>query len=133
MTNGDELAPGDVVAIQQLMALYGHVADSPDGERLAEVFTQDAVFHSRVRDVRLEGLPAIQRWFALGKPPHPPAHQSTNVFVYVADGTVRVLSKYIAINAETGRARTGDYTDVVVKTDAGWRIRERVSVARFGD
>jgi uncharacterized protein (TIGR02246 family) len=131
--NGDELATGDIVAIQQLMALYGHAADSPDTELLAQVFTEDAVFHSRVRDVKLEGLPAIQRWFALGKPPHPPAHQSTNVFVYVTDATVRVMSKYIAINAETATARTGDYTDIVVKTDEGWRIRERVSVARFGD
>src|ERR1700753_799076 len=118
---GDALSQGAIVAIQQLMALYGHAADSPDGALLDEVFTEDAVFHSRVRDVKLEGLPAIRRWFALGKPPHPPAHQSTNVFVYVTDGTVRVMSKYIAINAETGSARTGDYTDIVVKTDAGWR------------
>jgi SnoaL-like domain len=131
MTAAD-LSPSDIVAIHQLLALYGHAADWPTQARLAEVFTEDAVFHSRVRNVRLVGLAAIQEWFALGKPPHPPAHQSTNVFVYTADETVRVMSKYIAIDHETGTARTGDYADIVVKTEAGWRIKERVSIARFG-
>lgn len=122
----------DIVAIEQLMALYGHVVDAPTQERFGDVFTEDAVFHSRVRDVRLEGLAAIREWFALGKPPHPPAHQSTNVHIHVTGDTVRVWSKYLAVDPETGGVRIGDYEDVVVKTERGWRIRERVSTARFG-
>ena len=127
------LTTDDIAAIHQLVALYGHAADGPSTDLFNEVFTTDAVFDSRASDRRFEGLEAIKSWFALGKPPHPPAHQTTNVYVYEdADGTVRVKSKFLAINPETGLPRTGDYNDTVVKTDQGWRIRERVSSDRFG-
>jgi len=123
----------DLAAIHQLIALYGHAADSDDDDIFDEVFSEDAVFKSRASDRLLEGRQAIKAWFALGKPPHPPAHQTTNVYVYeTADGTVRVKSKFLAINPDTGLPRTGDYNDIVVKTASGWRIRERVSFDRFG-
>lgn len=122
----------DVVAIQQLLALYGHAADEPTQELLSEVFTPDAVFESRGRGRRLDGLDAIKAWFAEGKPPHPPAHQTTNVYVYERDDEVRVRSKFIGIDHASATARTGDYDDVVVKTDRGWRIARRVSTLRFG-
>jgi hypothetical protein len=123
----------DIAAIHQLIALYGHAADSDSQDLFDEVFAQDAVFESRASDRHFEGREAIKGWFALGKPPHPPAHQTTNVYVYEdAAGTVRVKSKFLAINPDTGLPRTGDYNDIVVKTDEGWRISERVSSDRFG-
>jgi hypothetical protein len=123
----------DIVEIQQLIANYGHAADSPDGERLGEVFAADAVFLSNASGMRFEGLAAIREWFALGKPPHPPSHQTTNVFVYDLDGDeARVQSKFIGIDPESGLPWTGDYDDRVVRTPAGWRIAERTSTNRFG-
>lgn len=122
----------DIVQIHQLLALYGHAADAPTQDRLGEVFTEDAVFHSNASGLHFEGLPAIRAWFAQGKPPHPPSHHTTNVHVHTDDETVRVKSKYLAINPETGLPRSGDYDDVVVRTPDGWRIRERVSTDRFG-
>src|ERR1044071_2445197 len=69
-----DMTTEDVVAIQQLLALYGHAADAPTQNLLDDVFTADAVFESRGRGRRLDGLDAIKAWFAEGKPPHPPAH-----------------------------------------------------------
>jgi SnoaL-like domain len=127
-----ELTNQDIVEIQQLLALYGHAADSPSQDLFEKVFSRDAVFRSGATGLSYEGLAAIQAWFAQGKPPHPPAHQTTNVYAYVDGDTVRVKSKFLAINPRTGLPRVGDYNDVLVKTHDGWRIRERVSSDRFG-
>jgi hypothetical protein len=123
----------DVVAIQQLMALYGHAADGPTGEMLSRVFTENAIYESGARGRRFVGLAAIEAWFGEGKPPHPPAHQTTNSFVYRDGSHVRVRSKYVAVNQATGTLRMGDYDDIVVSTPQGWRIQHRVSSERHGD
>lgn len=126
------LTAQDVTEIHQLMSLYGHAADADDQGSLADVFTQDAVFDARPVEAGLhEGLAAIRAWFALGKPPHPPSHNTTNVYVYEDGGQVRVRSKWLTIAAATGRPRSGDYDDVVVKTGAGWRIRTRLATGRY--
>jgi len=126
------LATEDIVAIQQLMALYGHVADSGDPERFAEVFTEDGTFDPSAMGGEVHrGLEAIRAFFGLGSPPHPPSHQMTNVYVYEDGGTVRVLSKWFTIDRASGDVKTGDYADVVVRTDGGWRIRERVATSRW--
>jgi hypothetical protein len=129
--NTSSLSAEEIIAIHQLLALYGHAADSATQDIFDEVFTEDAVFVSQVSQVRLEGLSRIKAWFALGKPPHPPAHQTTNVVVLGSGPEVRVRSKYLAINPETGAARLGDYEDVVVKTAYGWRIKQRTSTPRY--
>jgi hypothetical protein len=117
---------GDIVEIQQLMALYGHVADDPDLTRLDLVFTDNAVFDaSAVGWGVRQGRDAIAAWFKLGKPPHPPSHMLTNVFVHDGDDRRRVSSKWLVISEATGAIVCGDYEDVVVRTPAGWRIAER--------
>jgi hypothetical protein len=126
------LTSDDITEIHQLLALYGHAADSPTQDLFAKVFTEDAVFSSGATGRRYQGLAAIQAWFAQGKPPHPPAHQTTNVYAYVEEGVARAKSKFLAINPATGLPRVGDYNDVLIKTEDGWRIRERVSSDRFG-
>jgi hypothetical protein len=61
------LESSDIVAITQVVNLYGHVLDARDWDRLTEVFTDDGVFD--LSDVVIpgagspvhEGLPAIRR------------------------------------------------------------------------
>jgi hypothetical protein len=119
----------DVVEIQQLMAHYGHLVDARNFRRLAEIFSDDGVFDVTVyRAGRHEGLPAVIAFFEAAT--HPPAHHSTNLYVYEQSGAVRALSKY-AVPAEGGRMFGGDYQDVLVRTPEGWRIRERVVTARW--
>jgi len=73
----------------------------------------------------------IRAFFALGAPPHPPSHHSTNVYVYAEGGTVRVLSKWMTVDRASRDMKSGDYRDVVVRIDGAWRIRERIAVARW--
>ena len=113
----------DIVDIHQLIAFYGHAVDEPDQRLLPQVFTRDAVFVAPFGTY--EGLDAICAWFALGKPPHPPSHHVTNIWVHEVDGEVCVRSKWFVVDRTDGSAATGDYEDVVVKTPEGWRIKHR--------
>jgi ketosteroid isomerase-like protein len=121
----------DVTEIQQLIALYGHVADG-ELDRLDDVFTEDGVFDAGATSGGVHlGVEAIRAFFQREAPPHPPSHHATNVYAYEDGGTVRVLSKWFAVDKQTGGLRSGDYRDVVVRTGAGWRIAERVVVRRW--
>jgi hypothetical protein len=72
----------DIIEIQQLMALYGHAVDAPDQAMFPQSFTEDAAFDAGPTGWGLiEGRAAIAAWFALGKPPHPPSHNTSNVHV----------------------------------------------------
>jgi len=120
----------DVVAIERLVALYGHAADG--AARLEDVFTDDAVLDmSALSGEVYRGIGQIRAFFALGAPPHPPSHHSTNVVVAADADAVRVLSKWMTVDRASGGLKTGDYADVVVRREGGWRIRERVATARW--
>jgi hypothetical protein len=64
-------------------------------------------------------------------------HHATNIYVHPRRRrTMRADSKVISIFAEGdlkdgGTASCADFHDVVVKTAAGWRIKERVAVSRW--
>lgn len=121
----------DIIEIQQLMALYGHVVDAPDQSMFSHVFTEDAVFDASSTGWGLiEGREAIAAWFALGKPPHPPSHHVTNVHIREEDGETRVRSKWLVIDRRTENMVSGDYDDIVVRTDDGWRIKHRSFMIR---
>jgi hypothetical protein len=122
----------DIVDIQQLEAFCHHAVDHDDQSLLHLAFTDDAVFDARqCGGPRIEGLKGISEFFALGKPPHPPSHHMTNCWIREEDGRVKVWMKFMVMDRETGRMHTGDNNDWVVRTDEGWRIRERVARMRY--
>ena len=84
----------DVVAIQQLYVLYGHVMDDRDWPRLGDLFTEDCVFDATAIGVPLmEGLEAIAAMTA-SSPMAPVAHHVTNVLVESVTGdTASVRAK----------------------------------------
>jgi hypothetical protein len=119
----------DIVAIQQLMAHYGHLVDGKQWLRLGEIFSDDGTFDVTAYQAgRHEGLPAVVAFFERAS--HPPAHHSTNLYVYEESGATRAWSKY-AVPSEGGRMLGGDYKDVLVRTTNGWRIKERVVTASW--
>ncbi|HEY8122002.1 MAG TPA: nuclear transport factor 2 family protein [Myxococcota bacterium] len=119
----------DIVAIQQLMAHYGHLVDGKQWPRLGEIFAENGAFDvSAYQAGRHESLSAVIAFFE--RATHPPAHHSTNLFVYEEAGETRAWSKY-AVPSEGGRLYGGDYKDVLVRTTNGWRIKERVVTARW--
>jgi hypothetical protein len=122
----------DVIAIHQLLGLYGHVVDGQQTDRLADVFTPDATFDTSDFGQGIHrGLDAIRAIFALGSPPHPPAHLATNFFVYREADSTLAHSKWLTIDRATGCVRSGDYHDELVDGPDGWRIAYRKVVIRF--
>jgi hypothetical protein len=125
--------PEVVIAITQVLNLYAHIADAEDQSGLSEVFIDDGVFDCSALGVgRHTGIEEIAAFFAQGKPPHPPSHHSANIVVDSVEGdTARARSKWFAVDRATGGMVTGEYTDRLVKTDAGWRLAERVAEVRW--
>lgn len=116
----------DIIDIQQLVALYGHAVDADDESLVPLVFAKDGVFDpSAMGGPVVEGVDALVAFYAASKPYLPPSHNVTNVHVYEQDGETRVRSKWFIINAKDNSLIMGDYSDVVVRTDEGWRIKHR--------
>ena len=122
----------DIVAIHQILALYGHLVDERDWLGLANVFTEDAVFDASDAG----GGPAtcslkdLQAQFDNARTLHPLAHHITNPYVWQeAGGKVHAKSKIVGILAG-GCAGSGSYLDTLVHTPEGWRIQQRVVTLR---
>ena len=121
----------DVLAIHELLALYGHIIDEREWHRVGELFTADAVY-----DMRDFGLPQVRGGQAIGAlwgapdAAHPLAHHATNIVVREdPDGTVRVLSKGLGVGPQ-GRVGSVVYRDVVTRTSQGWRFAARTGQLR---
>lgn len=128
------LSTADIVDIQQLEAFCHHAVDHEDQSLFHLAFTQDARFDARQCGGPLcEGLDGIIAFFALGKPPHPPIHHMTNCWVREEDGRVLVKMKWIIPDSMgRGSFHGGVNDDWVVRTDDGWRIKERIASLRYG-
>jgi 3-phenylpropionate/cinnamic acid dioxygenase small subunit len=121
--------PIEIVLIHQLLGRYGHLIDAHDWDAFGELFVEDASIDYRSSTGRIErsGRDAIVEWFR--GVAHPAAHHVTNIVVADepdADGRVAVHSKFLApytrAEHETKRLYGGDYHDLVVRTDGGWRF-----------
>jgi len=126
----------DIVLINQLLAQYGHIVDAEEWLRFDELFVDDAVLDYRGVNVPgvLRGLEAITSFFRGAN--HPSAHHCTNVYVYRDDnGLTRVKSKFVApytrARHEPRRWYGGDYDDVVILSNVGWRFQSRTCTARW--
>jgi len=118
-----------MLAVQDLLALYGHIVDDAGWDRLGEVFAADGEFD----------LQAFGRGTAKGEAQlracfenldHPVSHLTTNVVIRAdADGRARVRCKYLVVMGD-GRTRSGEYRDVVVRGADGWRLQRRTVVPR---
>lgn len=125
----------DRVAIHDVIALHGHVADDRAWDRLGEVFADDVVFD--VTDYgygTLHGLQAMQD-LAHGTrddADQPLGHHVTNIVVVGQDGgQVRARSKALAVAAD-GTSGSAVYEDVLRREPQGWRISHRKVIARRG-
>jgi hypothetical protein len=113
----------DILELQRLQALYGHVMDAREWEGLDVIFTEDAIVDFEPFDLpKMEGLEAIRRDFAWIR--HPFGHHVTNVVIDVDGDTARMKSKILAV-LDDGSAITGVYTDEARRTPDGWRLTYR--------
>jgi SnoaL-like domain len=116
----------DILAIHQLLALYGHIIDEREWQRVAELFTASAVYDMSEFGLGVfHGAQSIGELWSRPDAMHPLAHHATNIVVSEdPDGTVRVLSKGLGVGPN-GRVGSVVYRDIVERTPAGWRFAAR--------
>jgi hypothetical protein len=134
---GPTLSAMDYQEIHQLYARYAHGIDSGNGELYASVFTSDGVFNTPTATIAGSSELAA---FARGngsKLPLAANHFVTNVLIEpTADGARGRAYLLIVSNNDPLAARGGAitnrgvYQDVLVKTQDGWRIRNRTYTNR---
>lgn len=130
MSSGEVVAldVADILAINNLINLYGHIVDERQWSRMEELFTDDVVFDmTSFGPEILHGLEALRTCFCeLDR--HPLAHHATNILIETDDGEVRVLSKGVSLR--DGEMGSTVYRDRLQKNDAGWRIAHRIAIKR---
>lgn len=121
----------DRLAIHELLGLYGHVIDERRWQDMDRVFTDDIEFDSSDFGTGVStSLDELREKWSTDLTQHPVAHHATNIVITEDDdGTVRVLSKGLGVGRK-GRVGSAVYRDVVVRTDAGWRLRTRQATLR---
>ena len=120
---------GDILAIQDLLAHYGHVVDDADWDRLGDLFSPDGVFDLQALGLGAASGAAELRTCFEGLE-HPVAHHTTNVVIQgTGDGRARVRCKYLVVMRD-GRTRSGEYRDDLVRGADGWRLQRRTVVPR---
>lgn len=120
----------DRLAIQELIALHGHLMDSGEFDRLSELFTVDVVYDLEAYGAgTLHGVDEIVAAAAALGAGNPVAHHVTNVVITDDAGAVASRSKGFGVRSD-GSTGSVVYDDVVRHGPDGWRIARRTVVPR---
>lgn len=121
------LETSDYIEIQMVLALYGHILDDRDWDKLDQVFTADIVFDASDSGLGvMRGIRAITEAWSEPFDGHPLGHYMTNVVIWEDDrGNALARSKHLGVRVGTITLMT--YEDVLRKTPDGWRLCERVA------
>ena len=133
-------------ACERLVTLYCHHIDHGQAARVAELFTDDGVWHSP--EVSMDGLEQIRKGFThrQGRVERMSRHVCNNVLIDVIDADHAEGCAYLTLynhDGEPGRSfaplegarMIGEYQDKFRRTPDGWRFSRReiqVSFLRAG-
>ncbi|WP_040800885.1 nuclear transport factor 2 family protein [Nocardia higoensis] len=120
------VSTADLLAINQVIGLHGHLSDVGAFERFGEVFSDDVTYDLTAFDAGVvhghAALADLAR--ALGDR-NPVGHHVTNVVVtHCAGDAATALSKGLVVYAE-GTFASVVYHDTLRRTPGGWRIVHR--------
>jgi ketosteroid isomerase-like protein len=123
MAGQKQLSERDRAEIVDVINAVAFILDSRGYDRLGEVFAPDMLFENpgRLKADGLDNVIAAFKGFAS------PAisHFITNTILSMDDaGTVRALSKALSIRQDKSLV-AAEYSDVMTRTDQGWRIASR--------
>jgi len=119
----------DRLELHELPGRYGDAIDDRDWPGLARIFTADASFDlTDLGGPKLTNLAEIQRYMDT-EAQHPRTHLMTNIYVDETANGVKLSFRIVALLGQ-GKVGTASYYDDVVKTAAGWRVKDRVITLR---
>lgn len=115
----------DIIEITGVLALWAHIMDDKELDRLGECLTEDVSWDGSVFGFApVTGLAAITA--VLAAPGHAKAHHTTNIVVSEGPGDeARVRSKGLGL-LDGGAVASVVYVDDLRRTGEGWRIARRV-------
>jgi len=118
------LSAEDVLSIQAVLMKYGFLIDDREWDRLGEVFTEDAVVDYRPGGGGpYHGLAEIDQ--AMKTLQHPVQHMMVSHIIDGVSGDEVVTRTKALIPLQTGAVADIAYRDVLVRTPAGWRIKDK--------
>lgn len=118
-----ELTPADYTAIQQLYARYNTTIDRGDAAGWAETFVPDGTFMTFKGTDALKGF--VNNWHS-GQGASQRHFSADLVITPTADGaTGTVSTMLVSVANPASIAGYVTYSDVLVKTAAGWRFKSR--------
>lgn len=115
----------DIVEVNQLLSLWGHLVDRRAWGRFDEVLTDDAFYDCSIFGFApVSGIDAIRGTF--DQAGHARAHHTTNVYVQDGPGDELIAeSKGLGLLAN-GAVASVTFLDKLRPTPAGWRLASRV-------
>lgn len=117
------LSGEDYYEILQLYFAYPMILDSGDGEAFANLFTEDGAFGDRVigRQALIE--------FATREPRNIRHAPLTPLIIATEEGAKGVVTNLFIDVSESPSVitRVSQYTDILVKTPAGWKFKSRTN------
>lgn len=121
------LGPGDTLEILQLVARADSCATARDAEGYAALFTEDAVMDGDMG--RAEGRAQLAETVARvwGREPPGTLHLTLNAVVDDTEPNPIVTSTMLMVGAgaASGIVGSAQVIQTVLRTDHGWRIKER--------
>jgi len=113
------------VEIVELLAQYATIIDNREWDALDRVFTPNVRFDvTSIGSGVLSGLGHVKSHMA-NHARHPAAHLILNVVADISPDRASVSSRLLALQGD-GRVFMGEYRDVFIRTQEGWRIDSRV-------
>ncbi len=131
----------DRVALADLLSRHAHAFLSRDFDALDEVFTPDAVLDSTAVGGVRHAWPEAREWLkaTFGAVQSFRLHVGDSEINLSDDGSTATLTttnhvSFVAVEGAPPVVAFGVYEDRAVRTDAGWRLVERVDrpLARMG-
>lgn len=126
-----ELTAADRLEIMELQSIYAWGIDGRDGARFALAFSDDVeAQYTNLGSMR--GLDFFTHWMNTFHTPFDATHHLISNFWLRVDGDEVIMRSYVIAHILKRGCPGGDifngggyYTDRVVRTDQGWRIRSR--------
>lgn len=124
MTDKKPLSESDKSEILNVLNGVAYLLDARLYERLGEIFSADIHFENPGR-LTADGVANVIG--AMREIPNPAiSHHITNVIITPGENqTARAVSKALTVRHDKSMA-AAEYTDVLKRTDAGWRISSRL-------
>lgn len=130
----DKLTPADMTEIQMLYSRYAFAYDIGNKEMYGGVFTEDGLFKIGA-DRTLKGPREIAGLISSELRVRPKIfHLTTNILVDATPEGAKGTCYVALIDLQKNPAITGGgvYEDILVKTKAGWRFKQRTYFAEPG-